>query len=766
MIPLPRARRVLFGFVLFGLAAGFAAQAGQQLALAHVAWAAPAALVAAVVAADLIAGLRRGAFGVDMIALLAIAAALVLGQHLAAVIVATMVAGGTALEEFAEARARRELAALVWRAPQTARRIDGEAIVAIPAEAIRPGDLLLVQSGEIVPADGTVNDAPATLDESALTGEPIPLTHTAGCSVQSGVLNVGAPFQLRATASAERSTYAAVVRLVQAAERDRPPMVRLADRWAVVFLAVTLVAAGIAWALAGDPVRALAVLVVATPCPLILAAPVALIAGVSRAARRGVIVKGGGALERLARVRTAILDKTGTLTSGTPRVAGVAPLRGFTAEQVMQFTASLEQASQHVVAVAIVAAARARNLGLSRPSAVEEFPGAGLAGLVEGRQVLAGNAGLLAARGLTPPEDSGPARLAKAAAATVWVALDGRLAGAVLLTDPIRPEAPRALRALRAAGLQRLVMASGDRRPAADEIGRRLGLDAVHAELTPAAKIAVVRAEHGRAPTLMIGDGINDAPALAAADIGLAMGARGAAAASEAADAVLMVDRLDRAAEAVVIARRSRAIALQSIGAGMGLSVLAMAAAAAGYLPPVAGALLQEAIDVAVILNALRALSGVRPPQPLEDRAAVQRLVNEHQRLRALLERMRRAAERTTRRDAVTVADLRAIAAELNELMLPHQQDEERSLYPALADRLGGHDPLGTMARMHEEIAQAARRFELLVAGMPAADFSDGEIEEARRLLHVLDALIALHLSTEEDLVSAVEDLPAPARDG
>ncbi len=432
----------------------------------------------------------------------------------------------------------------------------------------------------------------------------------------------------------------------------------------------------------------------------------ALICGVSRLARRGVIVKGGGALERLARASTALFDKTGTLTAGRPRVAGVEPVDDFEADTLLRLAASLEQASPHGVAAAIIAAAQARGLPLEPPEAVAEVPGGGLSGRVAGRQVMVGSAGLLATAGLVPPRDGSAARLAQAAASVSWVAVDGTVAGALLLTDPIRPDAARALRSLRAAGVRRVVMVSGDRTAAAAEIGRALALDAVHAELSPADKIAVVRAERAAGPTLMVGDGINDAPALAAADVGVALGASGAAAAAEAADVVVMVDRLDRVAEAVGIARRARFIALQSIGIGVGLSGLAMVAAAFGQLPPVAGALLQEAIDVLVILNALRALSGRGAPRPLPDRAAVQRLVDEHARLRALLERMRGTAAQLNRHVAPPLPELREIAEQLEILLLPHQRAEEAGLYPALAGRLGGRDPLGTMNRMHDEIAR------------------------------------------------------------
>jgi len=760
VLPLHR-RRAVLGLVLLGLAGGGLARFAGLPALTHGAWDGPSALVAAIVAMDLVAGLRRRTLGVDVIALFAILVALILGHHLAAIIIAAMVAGGTALEEFAEARARRELAALVSRTPRIAHRLDGSMIADVEVEAARPGDLLLVKPGEIVPVDGVVCGEPATLDESALTGEPIAVERIDRAPVRSGTLNAGRAFRLRATASAEHSTYAAIVRLVEAAERDRPRMVRLADRFALGFLGFTLSLCGLAWGLTGNPVRALAVLVVATPCPLILAAPVALVCGVSRAARRGVIIKGASALERLARTRIALFDKTGTLTTGTPRVTHVEAVDGFEPDDVLQCAASLEQASQHGVAGAIIAAARALNAPLTAPFEVEEVPGGGLSGKVGARRVLVGSAGLLAAAGLTPPSGGAIARMAQAAAAAAWVVFDGRLAGTVLLTDPIRPEASRALRALRSAGLQRLVMVSGDRPTAVEEIGTLLGLDAVHADLSPAEKIAVVQSERVHGPTLMIGDGTNDAPALAAADIGIAMGARGAAAAAEAADAVLMVDRLDRIPELVTIARRARAIALQSIAAGMGLSVLAMGVAALGYLPPVAGALLQEAIDVAVILNALRALSGSELPRPLADRTAVHRLVREHERLRALLERMRRAAEHMNRQSETPLDDLRAINAELATLLLPHQQAEERTLYPALAERLGGRDPLGAMSRMHEEIAREARYFSTLVDGMSPTTASLSEAQEVRRLLQVLDALLALHLAAEEELISNVEDLPS-----
>ncbi len=759
-----RARRLLLGFVLIALAAGAVAAATSHPESARWAWDAAAALVAAVVARDLVAALRRGALGVDVIALLAILGALALGQSLAGAIIALMVAGGAALEEFAAARARGELAALLARAPRIAHRQDGVTLADVAVADVRPGDRLLVKPGEVVPVDGTLA-GPATLDTAALTGEPLPVAAAAGDPIASGVVNAGAPFMLDATATAEASTYAAVVRLVEAAERERPPLVRLADRWALGFLALTLALAAGAWAVSGDAVRALAVLVVATPCPLILAAPVALISGISRAAARGIVVKGGGALERLARAEIGLFDKTGTLTSGTPRLVRVEALDGFDPDEVLRLAAALEQASGHGVAVAIVAAARSLDLGLDAPEEVEEIPGGGLSGTVGGVRVTVGSAGLLAAAGLVPPppeaaDGGAAARLAAAAAAAAWVALDGRIAGVLLLADPVRAEAASALRALRTAGLVRLVMVSGDREEAAARVGAVLGLDAVHGGLSPAGKIAAVTAERTNGPVLMVGDGINDAPALAAADIGVAMGARGAAAAAEAAQVVITVDRLDRVAEAVAIARRARAIALQSIVAGMALSAAAMLAAAAGALSPVAGALLQEAIDIAVILNALRVLRG-GIARPLADRGAVERLGTEHVALRDLLERMRHTAAALDRAATPPLPALRRIAASFEALLLPHQAAEEEALYPALARALGGRDPLGTMTRMHAEIAREAERFAALVAGMDAGAGTVSEAREAQRLLHTLDALLELHLAAEEALLATAEEPPA-----
>jgi heavy metal translocating P-type ATPase len=599
----------MVALALTGLLFGAVAWVLGWRSVADVVWAITTAIALPPVAISLLQRLRRGSLGVDLIALLALAGALAYHQYLAGALISLMFATGQALEAYGGARARAELTALLARAPRTAHRYVGAAVETVPIDAIRPNDRLLVTAGEVLPVDGMVVATPAVIDESALTGEAALVQREPGEKVLSGSVNAGAPFDLRATAAAGESTYAGIVRLVREAESTKAPFVRLADRYAVVFLPLTLVVAALAWLLSGDPVRALAVLVVATPCPLLLAAPVAIVSGMSRAAAAGIIVKGGGALERLGRAELVFLDKTGTVTTGVPTLGGTLAFGQVDPNTILRLAASLEQASSHVLAEAIVNGARARRLGLAAPQDVNEEAGNGLRGRVEGRLVAVGRRNWVTP-GASIPEEACAAeqRVASQGASTVFVAIDGTLAGMVWLTDPIRPDAAATVQALRAAGVRRVTMLSGDHAQVAARIGATLKVDAVLAEQSPADKIEAVRAARAQGTTVMVGDGINDAPALAAADVGVAMGARGATASSEAADVVLLVDRLDRLALAMAIARRSRQIAVQSVVAGMGLSIVAMAIAAIGLLPPAPGALLQEGIDIAVIVNALRAL--------------------------------------------------------------------------------------------------------------------------------------------------------------
>ena len=592
-----------------GLAGGFVARWAGLAVWPDAIWAAVTVPVLLALVAEIVTSLRRGDVGLDVVAGLSMTAALVFGEELAAAIVALMYAGGRLLEAYAERRARREMTALLSRVPRTAvRHRDGQ-LEEVPLDLILAGDRLLIRQGDVVPVDGAVVQGVAVLDQSALTGEAMPVTLRPSEAVLSGSTNVGDAFDLEAARVAADSTYAGVVRLVAAAQKARAPMSRLADRYAMVFLGVTVALAAAAWQFTGDPIRAVAVLVVATPCPLILAVPVALVSGLSRAARLGILIKGGKAIETLARVRALVIDKTGTLTHGQARIVDIRAAEGIAADDVLRLAASLDQASKHIVAQTIVAEARARGLALAVPAEATETAGEGVAGRVEGRSVMVGSARFIAA-GIGTSGLSSLAQDRPAGAVAVAVAIDGKPAGVMILADELRAGTVRLLGELRALGIERIVLATGDRTEVARVIAYGLPIDLVRAELTPDQKVLAVLSERKNGPVMMIGDGVNDAPALAAADIGMAMGAKGAAASAEAADVVLLVDQLDRVLPAIRIARRARAIAIQSVVAGIGLSVAAMIAAALGFLPPVQGALFQEVIDVAVIFNALRALRG------------------------------------------------------------------------------------------------------------------------------------------------------------
>jgi heavy metal translocating P-type ATPase len=600
-----------------GLATGLILHVAARPDLAQTVWFAGVIPVLAALLVEILRSLWRGEVGLDIVAALSMSSALAFGETLAAAVVAVMYSGGTFLESIAEGRARREMRDLLSRVPRMATRYRDNRLVDVPLDDIKPGDRLLIRQGDVVAADGTVASASAFLDTSALTGESLPVRVDAGGEAMSGSTNAGEAFDLIASRPAKDSTYAGIVRLVEEAQRSKAPMSRLADRWSLGFLAVTVGLAFAAWWFSGDPIRAVAVLVVATPCPLILAVPVALVAGLSRAAHFGVLIKGTGSLEAMAHIRTLIMDKTGTLTDGRPRIVAVDDHLGMGKDELLRLAAALDQASKHPVAQAIVAAAKARGLALPVPSEVTEIPGEGLAGRVEDRAVVLGGHGFVTGRiGQTAVEHPALA----AGAVLVAVGIDGQLAGHLIMADPLRDGTRDMLSNLRGQGIRRILLATGDRREVAERVTEGLGLDGIRAGLTPDQKVLLVLTEHKRGPVMMVGDGVNDAPALAAADVGVAMGARGAAASAEAADVVLLVDRIDRLVAGVEIARSARRIALESVVVGIGLSVLGMVAAALGYLSPVQGALLQEAIDVAVILNALRALrispAGAPPSAP------------------------------------------------------------------------------------------------------------------------------------------------------
>ncbi len=589
-----------------GLALGFILhQTGNDLWAGRV-WSTSALPVLAVLLIEIVTSLRRGEFGLDIVAALSMSGALAVGEHLAAAVVALMYAGGQYLESYAERHARRQMTALLARVPRTTMRYRNGALEEIDLDTVVPGDRLLVRRGDVVPVDGDVHQSLAVLDQSALTGEALPVQRGNRESVLSGSTNVGEAFDLIATRRAAESTYAGIVRLVEAAQRSKAPMTRLADQFALVFLALTIVIAGASWLLTDDPIRAVAVLVVATPCPLILAVPVAIVSGLSRAARHGILIKGGKALENMARVRSLVIDKTGTLTEGSARIASVSAEPGFSPDDVIRIAASLDQASKHIIAQAIVNGAHARGYALSAPTDVVEAAGEGVEGIVDGHRAIVGGPRFVTTR--LRPDDRPARKLNEPGAVIVAVAIDGKPAGNIILRDEVRLGTQSLLQHLRSLGIEHILLATGDRRDVADTVAATLAIDSVRSELTPDQKVIVVLSERKYGPVMMVGDGINDAPALAAADVGVAMGARGSAGSAEAADVVLLVDELDRIATGIEIAQRSRRIALESVYAGIGLSLIGMIAAAFGYLTPVEGALLQEAIDVAVIVNALRAL--------------------------------------------------------------------------------------------------------------------------------------------------------------
>ncbi|WP_298240703.1 heavy metal translocating P-type ATPase [uncultured Bradyrhizobium sp.] len=752
-------RWALVAIAIAGLAAGILARAAGRPDLADAAWAIGTAPVIAGLAVSIVQDLLRGRVGVDAIALLSMSAALALGQPLAGAVVALMYSGGNVLEEIAIARAEHDLRSLVDRAPRQVHRKSGVRIEDVPIEDVAVGEELLVKAGEIVPVDGVVASAFAAIDESAVSGEPIPVEKRRGSAVLSGSLNAGETFQLTVTAAASESTYAGIVRMVTAAQTARAPFVRLADRYALIYLPVTLVISFVAWRISGDVTRSLAVLVAATPCPLILAAPVAFIAGVARAARRGILVKGGKALEALARAHTVLFDKTGTLTVGGARLLSVEVAPGEDPDEVLMLGASLEQASHHVLAKAVVAAALARGLTLKPPEHVKETMGSGLSGRIDGRQVMAGSREMVLSHAeLSPWELRAIRRASWRSALIVFVAVDGRLVGALLLADELRADTPRAIRLLRDAGIARMVMVTGDRAAAAQAIGAALDLDAVLADRVPSDKVEAVRSEQRLHPTIMVGDGINDAPALAVADTGIALGARGASASSEAADVVILTDRLDRVGEAIVIAQRARRIALQSIFVGMGLSLAAMAAASLGWLDPVPAAIVQEVIDVAVILNALRALNPPHPrggPRLTAEQGLT--LHHDHQALLRDLDRLRHIVDAL---DDAVPESAAALIGEADRLVqgsvVMHEREDEDSVYPKLTEVLRDRHGLSAMSRAHREILHLARLLARIAEDLPSEKIDRYLIRDAQRVIEAIETLVRMHTAQEEDIYEAV----------
>lgn len=562
--------------------------------------------------------IARGHWGIDILAFTAILATVFVGEWVAALIICLMVSGGEALEDYAQVRATQSLSELMDRVPTRTRLMDTAGnLTEVKVETVIPGDVLLVRPGEVLPVDGVLLDGEADFDESSLTGESMPVHKLAGEQLLSGSVNGTRAVSMRAAASAADSQYSRIVELVQEASKSRAPMVRLADRYAIPFTLLAYAIAGAAWWASGDPVRFAEVLVVATPCPLLIAAPVAFMGGMSRAAKGGVIVKDGGTLERLATVQSVAFDKTGTLTRGTPELRGIRPAPGFGDDELLGLVAAAEQYSSHVLAASIVAAARKRALPIAEVQDASEEATHGVSALVGGRRVLVGKPAWVAslATGVVRREP-GPGE------SSVYVAVDGVFAGVLLLADELREDAGATLEQLRALGVKEMLMLTGDQQATADHIAAEIGLDTVHAECLPEDKVVHMRKLEHR-PVMMVGDGVNDAPVLAAADVGVAMGARGSTAASQSADVVIMTERISQVAHAVRVGKDTLRIAVQSIWLGIVFSVVLMLVAATGVLPAVAGALSQEVVDLVAILSALRALKGrrkdipVRQPEPV-----------------------------------------------------------------------------------------------------------------------------------------------------
>jgi heavy metal translocating P-type ATPase len=572
-----------------------------------------ALVIAALQLRGMVEALRAGSYGVDVLAVTAIVSTVAVGEYWAALVVGLMLTGGEALEDYASARAGRELTSLLARAPSVAWREDDDGdLEEVAVAQVGPGDRLLVRPHEVVPVDAVLDSADGVFDESSLTGESLPVERGRGDRVLSGALNGASAVRLVATATAADSQYQRIVTLVQEAQESRAPFVRLADRVAVPFTATAFLIAGLAWGLSGDPMRFAQVLVVATPCPLIIAAPVAFMAGMSRGARGGMIVKDAGTLEQLAKVRSVAFDKTGTLTHGRPEVVAVHPVAGEDEDRVLAEAAAVESWSAHPLAQAVVGAARRRG---GVPTAVEarEVPAHGVEAVVDGVVVRVGKADFVAPVAVAGDggSDADLPRPAPGAGGTltghtqVHVSRDGRLVGTVVLADVVRAETPRTLDQLHRMGVGRTVMLTGDAEGTARRVAHEIGLDDVRAGLLPEDKVAAVTGLER--PVLMVGDGVNDAPVLAAADVGVAMGARGSAAAVESADVVVMLDDLSRVPRLVLLGRHTMRVAWQAIAIGVGLSVVLMLVGATGRMPAFVGAWMQEVVDLACILWALLA---------------------------------------------------------------------------------------------------------------------------------------------------------------
>lgn len=542
--------------------------------------------------------LRSGKYGVDILAITAIVATLLVGDYWASLVVLIMLTGGDSLEDYASHQASRELRSLLDNSPQVAHRVTGETIEDLAVEDVQVGELILVKPGELVPVDGRVVAGESFVDESSLTGESKPIEKKANDELMSGSINGDAALRFKVTKAAKDSQYQTLVKLVKESEAQPAHFVRLADRYAVPFTLIAYVIGGVSWFVSKDPVRFAEVLVVASPCPLILAAPVALVAGMSRSSRNGIVVKTGTTIEKLAQAKSVAFDKTGTLTEGKLSVDTIHPTsKDYSKEALIAYAASGEQESSHILARSLVAYAKDQKMTLYPVSELEEVTGQGIQAIVEGKKIRVGKA---AFAGSAVP-------LSKEKTA-VFVSIEGESIGYITFTDVVRKESADTIKALTELGIKKTIMLTGDHQVIADQIAREVGITEVHAECLPKEKINVIKTlSEADRPGIMVGDGVNDAPALAVADIGIAMGAHGSTAASESADAVILKDDLSRVSEAVRLSQDTMRIARQSVLIGIVICVVLMLIASTGVIPALMGAALQEVIDTVSILSALRA---------------------------------------------------------------------------------------------------------------------------------------------------------------
>ncbi|NBA62963.1 MULTISPECIES: heavy metal translocating P-type ATPase [Enterococcus] len=549
---------------------------------------------------EMIKTLRSGKYGVDILAITAIVATLLVNEYWASLMILIMLTGGESLEDYAQKKAGQELQSLLDNTPRTAHKLQGDQQLDVAVDTLEIGDHLVIKPGEIVPADGRVIMGESTFDEASLTGEAKPMSKKVGDELMSGSVNGDSSVKMVVEKRAEDSQYQLIIKLVEESKEKPARFVRLADRYAVPFTLIAYLIGGISWWASGDPVRFAQVLVVASPCPLILAAPVALVAGMSRSSKSGIVVKTGTAVEKLAETKTIAFDKTGTITKGILEVTGVAPVDGFSEVELLRVAASAEQGSAHILARSLVQAVPQ----LLPVTDLKEISGQGITATVDGMQVKVGNA-----RFIDVPE-------AKTDTTAIYVSIDGKYAGTIYFSDTIRPEASKTIANLKAQGITDLLMVTGDGRTVAKAIAEEVGLTEVHARCLPQDKLTILTSiPKEKRPVTMVGDGVNDAPALTVADVGIAMGAHGSTAASESADVVILKDDLERVAEAVMISRETMKVAKQSVLIGIFVCVFLMIVASTGVIPALFGAMLQEVVDTVSILSALRAKKSAKQKQ-------------------------------------------------------------------------------------------------------------------------------------------------------